>query len=325
MRRLIPMLIWAALLYSGYWVAASQLLRTGPDRAVAVLAQEGVALDFGSVTTSGFPARFDTQITDLRLVHADWSWQGKALDLQADSYRPLAVNLIFPQEQTLTIAGQTLRIISQDWQAEAAVRPTAMLSFDRGRVAMGHTEVMSSDGWTLGLADLTASLAHAGGGAATYDADLAARQVDLPAALRDRIDPRGVLGPQVRAITGAARLTLARPLDRDLQGRLPDVDQVILQDLRLDWGPVTAQMSGEIAIDATGLPTGQFMLRTRQWQQVVDVLISAGVIDAAMSTTITRLAGYMADADGMLTVPVAFQDGVTLVGLVPVGPAPRLR
>jgi hypothetical protein len=84
------------------------------------------------------------------------------------------------------------------------------------------------------------------------------------------------------AVRGAARLTLARPLDRTLQGRLPDLDHVALDDLQIDWGPVTLQMSGDITIDAAGMPTGVIMLRTRQWQTVIDLLITSGTIDAGL-------------------------------------------
>ncbi|WP_019955887.1 DUF2125 domain-containing protein [Yoonia vestfoldensis] len=325
MSRLIAILIWAALLYSGYWVAASQLLQAGPDRAAVRLADDGVDLRFGSVATTGFPARFDTRLTDVRLAHAGWSWQGARLDVQADSLRPLAVNVTFPHDQTLVIAGQTLRVTSEDWQADASVRPTARLAFDRGSLRMGRTDVLSDAGWHLGLARFDASLALVGDHSARYDARIEAEDIALPAGLRDQIDPAGRLGAQVAAIRGIARLTLARPLDRNLQGRFPDLDHLMLDDLRIDWGPVTAEMSGEIDVDAAGLPTGQIMLRTRQWETMVDLLVAGDVIDAGIARTVTRLAGFMANADGMLDIPVAFQDGVTLVGLVPVGPAPRLR
>lgn len=325
MRRVLSLLVWGALLYSGYWFAGSQALQHGAQSAAVALAEDGVDLDYGSVTVAGYPARFDMALADVSASAAGWGWHAPSLRIEADSYRPLSVNLTFPQEQRVTFAGQSFQVRSDNWQADASVRPNAMLSFDRGQVRMGRTEVVSDQGWQLGLARLDASLALVGGQGASYDARLDAEQIDLPADLRERIDPAGRLGPHVAAVNGAARLTLARPLDRDLQGRLPDLDNIALDDLRFDWGPVSVQLTGDIAIDRAGMPTGQMTLRTRQWQAVVEVLTGAGIIDARIADTVTRLAGYMADADGLLTVPVAFQDGVTLVGLVPVGPAPRLR
>lgn len=325
MYRLAVTLIWAVLLFSGYWFAASHLLQSVPDRAVGLLAREDVDLHYGSVATTGFPTRFELAVTDVELVSADWTWRGAGLDVQADSLRPLAVNVTLPQEQTLRIAGRTLRVTSEDWQAEASVRPTARLAFDRGSLRMGRTEVMSDDGWELALRRLDATLDLVGDQGARYDARIKAEDITLPGVLRNRIDPQGLLGAQVTLIEGRAQVTLARPLDRNLQGRTPDLDSLALENLQIDWGPVTAQMAGEIAVDAAGIPTGQIMLQTQQWKTVVDLLIAADVIDAGIADTVTRLAGFMADADGMLTIPVSFQDGVTLVGLVPVGPAPRLR
>lgn len=325
MYRLVVTLIWAVLLFCGYWFGASQLLQAGPDRAAGVLARDGVDLRYGSVATTGFPAQFELVVTDVELAHSDWTWQGARLDMKADSLHPLAVNVTLPQEQTLRIAGQTLRVTSEDWQAEASVRPTARLSFGSGSLRMGRTEIVSDDGWQLGLRRLAATLALVAGQTASYDARIEAEDIVLPAALRNRIDPQGQLGPQIALVSGMAELTLAQPLDRNLQGRLPDLDRLALDDLRLAWGPVTAQMAGEIAVDAAGIPTGQITLRTRQWETVVDLLIAADVIDAGIADTVTGLAGFMADADGMLTIPAAFRDGVMLLGPVPVGPAPRLR
>jgi hypothetical protein len=172
---------------------------------------------------------------------------------------------------------------------------------------------------------LAATIASAADQEAIYDVTLTADSITFHRLLRDQIDPQGTLGPQLDAVRGAARLTLARPLDRNLQGQLPDLDHIALDDLQIDWGPVTLQMSGDIAIDAAGMPTGVIMLRTRQWQTVIDLLIAARIIDAGLAQTVTRLAGFMVDGDGVLNIPLAFQDGIMLAGPVPVGPVPRLR
>lgn len=325
MYRLTMIVILAVLLFSGYWFAGSQLLQAAPDRTARLLAAEGVDLQVGSVATTGFPARFDTGLTDLRLTHPAWAWQGARLDIQADSLRPLAATVTFPSEQTLRIAGQSLRVTSQDWQISAALQPTTRLAFDRGSLRMANSEVVSDAGWQTGLGGLVAIIALAADQEAIYAMTLTADDITFPRLLRDQIDPQGTLGPQLDAVRGAARLTLARPLDRNLQGRLPDLDHVALDDLQIDWGPVTVQMSGDIAIDAAGMPTGVIMLRTRQWQTVIDLLITSGTIDAGLAQTVTRLAGFLVDGNGVLNIPLAFQDGIMLAGPMPIGPVPRLR
>lgn len=325
MPRLTKILILAVLLFGGYWFAGSQLLQAAPDRAARLLAAQGVDMQVGSVTTTGFPAKFQTRLGDLRLTHAAWAWQGTGLELQADSLRPLAVNVTLPPEQDLRIAGQSLHITSAAWQIAAALRPSTRLPFDRASLRMGRSEIASEAGWQMGLRALAMTLALAPDQETIYDATLTAEAITFPALMRDQIDPQGQLGPQLDAVRGAARLTLARPLDRNLQGQLPDLDHIALDDLQIDWGPVTVQMSGDIAVDAAGMPTGVIMLRTRQWQIVIDLLIASGVIDAGLAQTVTRFAGFMVDGDGVLNLPLTFQDGVALVGPVPVGPAPRLR
>ncbi|WP_322895284.1 MULTISPECIES: DUF2125 domain-containing protein [unclassified Yoonia] len=325
MRRLFWTLIWVALIYSLYWFGVSQLLQTGVQRASAVLAEDGVDLTVGSVTTTGYPARFHTDLRDLRLVHPDWTWQAPQVRLQADSYRPLTVDVTFPQEQIISVAEQELRVSSDDGTAAVTLRPTGMLGLDRASLAITQMQVMSDAGWQLGLGQVTARLVHMGGPDAVYDVDFGVAQVTLPSGLLDQIDPDGSLGAELQSIAGAAHMTLAAPLDRNVQGSFPDIDHLDLRDLQVAWGPVMAEMSGEIAINAAGVPSGQIILRSGQWQILLAVLTRAGVIDERVATTMTRVARFMADADGVLSVPVAFRDGVMLVGPVPVGPAPVLR
>lgn len=325
MRRLIWGLVWLGLLYSGYWFAVSQILQTGADRAGALLADQGADLTIGSVTTTGYPVRFDTVLHDLHLAGTDWAWHAPQITLQADSYRPLSLGMRFAQDQVLRLADQTLLLGGENWHAHIALRPTPLLAFDAGWLRMGAKTVVSDAGWQFDLGQLAAGLTDAGGLDPSYDAELTAERLVLPAPLRDQIDPAATLGPEIEAITGAARLVFAQPLDRDLQGALPDLDQITLHDLRFDWGSVTLQASGDVAIDSVGIPTGRIDLRSQQWGLLLDFLIAAGLIEPSVRNAITRVAGFMADADGVLTVPLVFQEGMMLVGPVPVGPAPRLR
>ena len=325
MRRLISLLIWIAALYSGYWFAVAQTLQFGSDKAVEALAETGVDLRFGSVTTTGYPSRFETTVTDLNVGHADWSWQGAQVVFYADSYRPLSITLRLSRDQLLAVAGQNLRISSEEFRSDLSLQPTPQLAFDKGQVILGATRLASDAGWQLDLGALTARLAQSNEGAAVYDADLTAKDLILPAILRDQIDPDAVLGADLRQIIGAAQLTLSDPLDRHLQGRPPSLDHIILHDLQIDWGPLTVALAGAVAFDADGIPEGQITLRTTEWQIVLDILTRAGLINAVATNSVTLLARFMADADGVLSLPFTFQDGITLLGPVPVGPAPRLR
>lgn len=325
MRRLIWILIWLGLIYSGYWFVVSQALQGAPDRAAAVLAGDGVDLSVGSVATTGYPSQFTTTISEPRLTGPDWTWQGPQMTLRAASYNPLAVAVVLPSQQSLTLAGQNLQVTSQDWQIDVALRPTLDLALDAVQVATGPIAAVSDADWQTQVARLQASLIRQDGQDRSYDADIDLAGLVLPATLAAHIDPTDALGPEIAALNGVGQLVFAAPLDRRLQGRMPMLDRITLDEMQLDWGPVTVNLAGTVTIDAAGLPSGQFTAQTGQWQIVLDVLTQAGVVDTRMAGTITRLAGFMAGADGVLSVPVVFRDGVMLIGPVPVGPAPRLR
>lgn len=325
MRRLFATFLFATVLYSVYWLAVSQAVRIGADQAVRTHADAGSLLQLGSVTTSGYPARFDILVRDPAVVHPDWTWQAAQITLQAQSYRPLTFALELPQNQQLSIAGESVQVTSRTLRAAFALRPHPDLDLVSGQVVMAGLSLGLGEWRQFGLAALEANLVQAAPGSGVYETDLAAAEITLPAAWRARIDPAGQLGETLQQISGGARLTLSAPLNRQRLGRLPDLDQLTLHDLRIEWGPLMLDLSGEIILDAVGVPTGQITLQTGQWQIVVDGLTQAGIITPRISTAISGLAGFLSGSDGILRIPVTFQDGVMLIASVPVGPAPVLR
>ena len=67
MRALFFVVAALAALYGGYWFVGERRVEGGLRQALADLAADGWEVDYASLDTTGFPSRFDTTITGLRL------------------------------------------------------------------------------------------------------------------------------------------------------------------------------------------------------------------------------------------------------------------
>jgi len=96
-----------AALYAGYWVVGSRTVEGQAVSGLDALQSDGWTVAYSDVNTRGFPSRFDTTVTDLDLTAPDGTrYQAPFVQALALSYRPNEVIAAFPDEQTLTIAGQ---------------------------------------------------------------------------------------------------------------------------------------------------------------------------------------------------------------------------
>lgn len=68
MRRLVWLLVLAALIWSGYWAAGWYGLEQGGAHWLELRRAEGWQAEVSEITTTGFPTRFVTQVDGLDLV-----------------------------------------------------------------------------------------------------------------------------------------------------------------------------------------------------------------------------------------------------------------
>ncbi|MEO1048886.1 MAG: DUF2125 domain-containing protein, partial [Pseudomonadota bacterium] len=82
MIRLIVILLVGALAWMIWWVAGHTAYERGLSAWIDQRRGEGWAADVGSLTTAGFPNRFDTTLTDLRLADPETGIAWRAPQVQ---------------------------------------------------------------------------------------------------------------------------------------------------------------------------------------------------------------------------------------------------
>ncbi len=306
MRALFFVVTILAALYGGYWFVGSSQVETRAEAALADLRSQGWQVAYEDLGTTGFPSRFDTTVTDLSLASPDGSfaWAAPFFQVLALSYRPNQVIAVWPETQSLRVAGQELEVASQGLRGSATVGLSGDLPLDRATVEGGLSSVTSDAGWGLGFDRLLAAV-RATGTANAYDLFLEAEGL-RPASVSSSL---GLLRLD-------AEVTLSAPLDRRLSGPLRLL-ALSLREARLSRGDVALGMTGDLAPDAQGFLAGTVTLAAENWRGLLDLLEAAGLLVYDQRAFLEGALAELAQGSDRIEVPVTFQDGrIEALGLV---------
>lgn len=319
-----------AVLWSGVWflgaTAAERLSLAWLDQQ----ADAGWVAEYDSVETTGYPMRFDTLFTGMNLADpfTEWAWQAPEFRLIQAAFQPQAVRAIGPREQVLTTPRQSLTIRSDLMQALLHLRPTAEFSLVRAEADLAGLAIASNWGWSSAMDSARLVVADQGAESARYDIGFDARGVTPAGEVLRLLDPDRDLPEAIERLTIDTMLEFERPWDmRALELSRPQITRIELSDLRAAWGGLALRASGNLDVDAAGIPTGDVALRAENWQAMIELGVNAGAIPAAMQSTLESGLALIAGLSGRptdLDVTLSFSDGQAYLGPIPLGPVPVL-
>ncbi|MFO7919979.1 MAG: DUF2125 domain-containing protein [Nioella sp.] len=330
MKTLLRMIAALAVLVSLWWLAGSVVvprLITGwlDQRAAA-----GWEVDHGRVETTGFPTRFETTLHGLTLADPFTGWAVRAdrFDLHQASHRPQAIRAIWPEEHVFATPGERLTIRAGRLETLLHVRPLDNLALQRAETEMRALQIDSDLGWTGRLAEAEARIARREEAAPRYDITFDARGLVPADEVLRLIDPAATLPGAIEHlhVDGVAGFDRAWDLDA-LERARPAITRIELVRLRVDWGDLALEMSGDLDVDAAGLPTGELAVQARNWRRMLMLGAEAGALPAALRRTLDSGLGVLAGLSGRpenLDTTLRFAAGQVYLGPVPLGPAPRL-
>lgn len=337
MRLLLWITVAAALGWAGYWFVGAQAVMRGLTAAQTSAKDTGLTLNF-TPEINGFPNRFDLTLTDpqFRDPASGIGWQAPFLQLFMLSYQPHRVIAVWPDAQTLTVAGRQIAVASTDMRASVALRPRASLPLDQ-MIFIAEGVRIGPGGEGPGLDTLRLALRDAGGDA-RYDlgAEVLGLAPDpvLMGPILARLPQGTTLPDRLDRLHLDARIRLDRPLDRAALQRwtdradAPRLTAISLQSARLVWGRLEMTASGTLNVGADGVLSGQIDTQTTGWKVITPLAVAAGLIRPEVSETFAnalRVLAGLSEPGDRLDAPLILQGGRMTFGPLDLGPAPRLR
>ena len=317
MGRLIVAALVAAGLWMGFWVVAQTALDRG-IRAYLEGPQPGVRLAAEEVSVRGFPNRLDTRLTEVELTLPETGtiWTAPFVQLYALVYRPTEVIADLPPAHRVETPLQRIDIAHDKARASVSLMATRDLALDRATLVIDDARLSSSLGWSGEGRQLRLSIAETE--PAIYRLGLEGLDIAL-----DPL-PEGVPGTLSR-IHLDATAAFTRAWDRSAmnEATLPQITELDISDITIDWGAVALVARGELSVDGLGRPDGTLDLAVTGWQEALSTLTEIGLIPNDAAPALRFALGALADGD-RLDVPLGFRGGLTTLGPLPIGPAPNL-
>ncbi|MDW8315201.1 MAG: DUF2125 domain-containing protein [Rhodovarius sp.] len=317
MPRPIRLLLLAAsallLLQTALWWAAGLLLQGRAAAWVELRRAEAWQISHGPPRRSGWPFAVRLDLPGMEVEGPGLAWRAEGLSLR---WNPLA-----PRQ-----------LIAEPWGEQRLIAGPFALPY-RAELARALLPLRAAAGAEarLEMAGITAPGLRIASGRARLTPDAAGIEVALTLEGLDLArPPPGPLGPRI------ARLSL----EGSLSGPLPAAGgatrlaawreaggAVVLRELRIEWGAMSASLTGRAGLDAGLRPAGEGVLVISGAQAGLETLAAAGLLPPAAVGAARLLLGVMARPEpgsGVLRLPVAAREGRLFLAGLPLLPLPPL-
>lgn len=321
----------AAAAWSGWWFVGRAAHEAALNGWLAGRRAAGWQAEAAAIATIGFPNRFDTTITDLRLADTrnGWAWSAPFVDIVMLSYRPDQALVALPPEQVLAVPGARTIVRSQKMQGSVRFVPGPALALARVSVEVGELGIDARD-WTAAAHALEAHVRRADLAAApanSYDVFLRADGVRAPELLSGLLAEVGALPPVFDRFTVDATVALDRPLDRGaVEEAPPQIAALSLKAVDARWGDLALIARGTLRADADGYADGTLQVRAENWRAMLRAAVAANALERSVGRAIEAALGVVASLGGdgnVIEAPLVFSGGRMRIGPVPIGRAPR--
>lgn len=329
-RKVLLVILAAAVFWSGYWFVGSRAVEGGLVSWLADRRGDGWVAEYAELATRGFPNRFDTTITDLELAdpRTGVAWTLPILKILALSYKPHHIIAIMPHQQTIASPYERISITNDKMRGSVIFETDTSLALDRLSFELENVTLGSSLGWKTGVQSGRFATQKTATKVDTHDIFFEASGVRPSAQLLASLDPAGVLPTTFETLVIDATVGFTAPWDRfAIERARPQIATLDLKLLQANWGDLDLHAAGELSVDGAGVPTGRITVKAQNWREMLRISVAAGVVPVGIAPTVERALELLAGMSGnpkTLDAPLSFRNGRVSFGPIPLGPAPRL-
>lgn len=328
MKRLTVLIGIAAMAWSGFWLAGYWGLSKGIPAWFEARQNDGWVAEYEELSVRGYPSRLDSTLTGLSLAdpRTGVAWDAPFLQFFALTYRPHHLIAVWPNTQAVSTPQEKLTINTTDMRASLVLDPGTDLTLARSNLAIEGLAISSSQDWEL-FASAVKLAMH--------------RQEDVPASYRialqaDDLAPKAMLNlpddfdlpRSFSSFRADLSAEFTRPWDRStIEQDRPQPVAIDLTLAEIIWGDLELNAAGAVTIDDFGYPTGEITIRAVNWREILDVARQSEKFPKSVVDTVEQALTFVSGLSGnsnTLDIPLNFKGGATLLGPLPIGPAPKI-
>ncbi len=331
MLRLIRICVILAVLWSGWWAAASAGLHYGLSHWFEARRTDGWQAEVGELSQHGFPFTLHSRLEDISVADpvTGVSVITPRLDLVAPAYWPGFVSAKL-SDAPVEVATPTGRFILQSTNAQGDLRlhPGTALQLQSMEVVSDAWQISTADGDALSADDLGVTIVQDNSSPDTYQIGANAKNLTPGTLLRTLFALPPDWPVSFDSFTADVEVTFDTPWDRfALNKKRPQPRTMVLRDINASWGEVRIAASGDLIIDPSGIPTGEISLTLTNWRLMTQLAEAGGAFPSGQRGQLEIILSALANLGGGpddLDLILSFQEGKMALGPIRLGPAPRL-
>lgn len=327
MRTLTLIIVIVVALWSGWWWLGSSAHQTAWDTWLSERSDLGWVAEAEEARVVGYPSRFDTTFKELTLAdpQSGWAWSAPVFQILSVAYTPNHVIAVWPGVQKLSSPYGTAELRSETLRGSVVVEPGLALALDRTQLE-GKSLDLTGPGWRAAVEELAFATRQAASPPFAHDVHIKAQGVLLPVDLRAALDPDGVLPGVFDRVIFDGVAGFDKAWDRHaVEGAKPLLTGLSVQRFEALWGEMEITAKGQLSVGEDRFASGELDIAARDWKKMIKLAVDGGLMSRDMGRTLERGLGFVAGFGNSKTleVPLRFSGGLTYLGPIPVGPAPR--
>jgi hypothetical protein len=331
LRKLVVLISLVALVWSAWWGVAALGLQSGLEHWFDMRRDRGWQADAARINVDGYPLSLHARLSDVALADpaSGLALQAPFLDLDAPAYWPGYVTLKLPAEPLYLASpeGRT-KINTTRATADLRLHPGTALELETLAAQSGPWSLETSQGSLLSAGDLQIAARQEAAAPETYQLTIEADALTPGPLLRQSLRLRDSWPVSFDTFAGDLTVTFDRPWDRSaLEERRPQPRELRLHRAEAIWGAVALMATGNLSIDAEGIPTGLLTLKVENWEALLNMAQAAGYLPESLrpqaEAMLRALAKMSGRTDG-LDLDLNLSNGTMALGFVNLGPAPRI-
>lgn len=328
--RLLKWLCLGAAVWMGYWAIAAWGLNHSLQGWFAEQERQGWQVEFGEITTSGFPTHHRTTVFQPLLADPGTgaAWSADWVKLESPALWPGIQTLHFPATaQRYSFFDQTSRLVAQDMRADLQLAPGLALTLEHlalnsaaWQVSEGADVIWQAEDLVLQMSQLPQPQ--------DYVITASASGFTPGGLFRRMHRPADTLPAEFSVLELQGTVTFDTPWDRRaLELRRPQPRHIALDLAEARWGEMWLRAAGALQVDEQGRLDGELTLRIENWRQILDLAERSSLLPPSGRAAMERVLALFARDSGQgdkLDTSLSISKGQVWLGPLPLGTAPRL-
>ena len=331
MRRLIWILVILSILWCAWWAVLGFGVKSGIKAWFQDRRDLGWQAEYSRLDLQGFPVKVQADVKDIALTDpaTDLTITLPLLTISAPAYWLGDITVDLPDDTiTITTPEREMQINVQNGRADLHLHPGTTLELEQLLFVSDLWSSTTPAGTLYSGDDLTLSVKQSTDTPSRYNVLAQTNGFSPGNVARAKLQLPDSWPQTFKQLALDGSVTFSQPWDlASLKDQHPQPHHIKVNRAEIAWSDLRIFLAADLVVNTEGVPDGTVNIRADNWQSALDLAQDAGLLTPAIydqaQQVLAQLAQLSGDKDA-LDVQLNFKAGFMAVGIIPIGPAPRL-